>query len=436
MKIPKNEVAETAVISKLLLTGESVEDKLPLVMELVSPSDFVGFTSKIPNARIIESIYRLYNSGKKINAVSMSGVITADTYVELMNGVATSADIKQSCECVREASLLRKRMRIANKIMEMCENGDSVASIDKLFNDTQVTDSRYDIVDAVNGYTRYEKYLRKNSSGDLLGYSTGIPELDRMTWGFQKNHVWIVGGYRGAGKSFFGLNIVDSILRGGGKVLVLNLEMSNNEFMQRLIALRCGIHLKMVYSEQLSEEHMQEKERLLTAWGNERIIMRDDILELVEIENFIRLMCTKKKVDVVVIDFVQLVKASGSGIYEKMSTVATSLQEIAKKYKITLVMLSQLNNDVVRAGANSDIDGFKGAGELSQVANVAIKIIREKGDDGKLTDMFKLEVVKVRHNFGGDIFTRITFPGGRIGGYYTAPKKKTADEEAEEVFNF
>ncbi|HQG73634.1 DnaB-like helicase C-terminal domain-containing protein [Tenuifilum sp.] len=429
MAIPKNEAAELAVISKLLLSGERAEDKLPLVMEMVSPQDFVCYTHKIANSKIIEGIYRLYTGGKKIDAVSMAGIVPTQVYIELMNGAVSSADIKQSCEYVREASQLRKRITVANKILGMCEGGETVSSIDKVFNDMQVVDSKYDLVDAINGYSRYEKYLRANTNGDLLGLSTGIPELDKMTWGFQKNHVWVVGGYRGSGKSFFGLNVVNTILKNGGNVLVFNLEMSNNEFMHRLIALRCGLHLKSVYLRDISEEVRTNKEELLNNWSNERLIMRDDINGLTEIENFIRLMCNSKKVDVVIIDFVQLVNAQGSGIYERMSNVATSLQGIAKKYKITVVMLSQLNNDAVRIGANSDVDGFKGAGELSQVANVAIKIIREKGDNGMLTEMFKLEVVKVRHNFGGDIYAKITFPGGKIGGEYIPPEKPEKKEE-------
>lgn len=440
MNIPKNERAELAVIGKLLLSGESVHDKLPEVMGIVSGDDFCTYWEKINLRDVYVKIVELYAQGKEIDVVSMGSILSVEEFVKLSMLETSSADLRQSCKYVKDASMLRNRMSIASKIIAMCERGDSVTDVDRLFNDMQVKDSGYDLHAQVNGFSEYEEYLR-GFKGDLLGISTGIPELDDMTWGLQKNHVWVVGGYRGSGKSFFGVNVVDSVLRSRKKALVFNLEMSNNEFMHRLISLRCRLHSKLTYKEELEESVRVKKEEVLTNWGNKDLIMRDDLNHIDEIESFIALTKLTGGVDVVLIDFVQLVRTKADNIYERMSEVATRLQSVAKKYGMAIILLSQLNNETAKAGASVDVDGFKGAGELSQVANVAIKIIRARDFDGKLTEMFKLEVVKVRHNFGGDIFKKIVFPGGKIEGTYDAEEDakekaiKTTKSNEKEVFD-
>jgi len=417
MKIPSNGVAEIAVIGKILLQGENAYDKVPLVKSMLIPTDFYNYWNGINLGLVYSKILELYEKGVKIDVVSMKGVLTMEQYVELSTSEATSADLKQSCKYVKDASMLRNRISVASRILKMCEDGHSVSEVDKLFNDMQISDSSYDIDVQLSDFEQYERQL-KSYTGELIGISTGIPELDAMTWGLQRKHVWVVGGYRGSGKSFFGVNLVNDILLKDKKVLVLNLEMSNNEFVHRLIALRCMLPIRQTYRDDLSEDNMSKREDILMNWTDGKLVLRDDINNMDDIEGFIALCCVTQHIDVVVIDFIQLISTGSSNIYERMSEVSTRLQNIAKKYNITVVMLSQVNNDIARAGASIDIDGFKGAGEISQVANVAIKIIRERDVDGKLTEMFKMEVVKVRHNYGGDIYKKIVFPGGKICGVW------------------
>ena len=77
------------------------------------------------------------------------------------------------------------------------------------------------------------------------------------------------------------------------------------------------------------------------------------------------------------------------------------------------MLLSQISNEAQKEGTNS-IYGFKGAGEIGQIADVAISIVRKKNDDGEMTDDYILDVVKNRTGRSGIVECKISFPSGKI----------------------
>lgn len=435
MRIPKNEVAEKNLIGKLLLQGESIDNKLPKVMEVIGYADF---TSKW--GLVYKKMVELYKKGKHVDTGTLAMVgVELKEISEAVNEMVTSADIMEVAQCVKTASMLRYRMTLASRVLQMCENEDDIEKID-----SELVSVKNEYIrsadDVIADYEKYEKEHMEGAKKGLLGFATQIPELDVMTFGLQRGHVWSVGGYRGSGKSYFGLHIANEVLLQKGSVLCLNLEMSNDEFIQRMVALNTMSGTLEVLGENFSKDDFKSDMRkgILQNIKTNKLILKDGLHDGINtidrIESTIMAECTKHKIDVVILDFIQLIH--GDDMYKKISDAVVRLQRLAQRYGITMVILSQLNNDVVKAGQNSTVDGFKGAGEISQVANVAIKIIRELGTDGKLTEMFKLEVVKVRHNFGGDIYTKIEFPGGKIGGKYkyVAPKNKK-DEMLDNLDN-
>ncbi len=437
MKIPRNDVAEKAVIAKLLIAGEAIDGKLARVMEILKPEDFYN----VKYRKLYTQIIKLYKQG---NVVDLKGleIEKVDLYdiADAVNDTPTSADIVKIAEYVKTSATLRERMTTAGVILKMCEEEQEIEKIDNVLASLKV-DVLRNPDDVVNDYVKYEAEYKDMAEKGMLGWSTGISELDTMTFGIQKGHVWSVGGYRGSGKSYFGLHLANELVLQRAGVLVFNLEMSNEEFLQRMIALNTqqgtlqvlrGDFMKDQFNREMRDAVLANiKSGKLRLYDN----LHDNVGHIDKIENTIRAGCIKGGIDAVVVDFVQIIDGDND-MYKRISDAVLRLQRLAQRYGVAMIILSQLNNETVKAGANSMIDGFKGAGEISQVSNVAIKIIRELGEDGKLTDMFKLEVVKVRHNFGGDIYTKISFPGGKIGGSYIPQKKKTVKDEADDAFNF
>mgnify|MGYP001291959296 CR=1 FL=1 len=431
--IPKNEVAETAVIAKLLLDGDRIVD----VAEILDVDDFYCYTNRISNAKIYEKMLELYQKNEKINPVSMASMgFELHNMVEIASGEVTAGDIKAMVERIKQASVKRKMLSGLQKAMVKCQSDTDYNEVLKDLSDIQVGYTKMKSnVDVIKEYEDFVKLSQLGAEKGILGFSTGLEVADKFTFGLIPTHIWVVGGYYGSGKSYLGLNIANSVLKQGGRVVMINLEMSNNECIQRLIALNANAGTLDVLKKEKEDIILTSQEMVLHDFiGTNRLIMNEELSNDRDIENFVRATCHRYKVDLILIDYIQLIEGRvGASRYEALANAVTNLQKVAKKFNVTVMMLSQISNEAQKEDQKSLVDGFKGAGEIGQVANVAIRIFRERGEDGNWTDEMKLSFRKVRHNHGGTVSTQIVFPGGKITGeeYYTVPADKLFTKQNE-----
>lgn len=266
-------------------------------------------------------------------------------------------------------------------------------------------------------YYRYLEEIRanvKNPDHDgYQGYTTGIGKLDENTSGLIKKKVWVIGGYNAYGKTYLMTNIVNKLICTEAKVCVLSLEMSREDIINRLIAERIekGVfELAKMENKKIVEN---EYEAIKGSFEKGTFLLTDKVRELSEITSYLRREKRKRGLDVVFIDFLQLiVDKSSEGSYEQTRNVAVTLQALAQELNVCMVLLSQVSNESVRNKSN-DVYGFKGAGEIGQIADVAIKIHRER-IDGELSRDYTLDLVKNRSGRSGLIFCTIDFPSGHI----------------------
>ena len=266
-------------------------------------------------------------------------------------------------------------------------------------------------------YYRYLEEIRKNAKNPdhdgYQGYTTGIKKLDENTSGLIKKKVWIIGGYNAYGKTYLMTNIVNRLICTEARVCVLSLEMSREDIINRLISERIerGVfELAKVENKKIVEN---EYEAIKGSFEKGTFLLTDKVRELSEITSYLRREKRKRGLDVVFIDFLQLiVDKDNEGSYEQTRNIAITLQALAQELNVCMVLLSQVNNESVRSKSN-DVYGFKGAGEIGQVADVAVKIHRERVN-GELSRDYTLDIVKNRSGRSGLIYCTIDFPSGHI----------------------
>lgn len=266
----------------------------------------------------------------------------------------------------------------------------------------------------IEDYIKHLKECREKADIGYLGLPTGIYRLDEATSGMRPGKIWVIGGYNAYGKTYFMTNMINKVLDLGRRACVLTLEMSKEDIIDRLIAekLELGIYelAKTVNQEAVSKE-VERIEEFIEK-GDLTII--DSLYELEEIKTKLRVENSNKKIDVLFIDFVQLITDKNSkSSYEALKNITTTLQAITKELGCCTMLLSQINNEAQREGTGP-VYGFKGAGEIGQIADVAIRIVRKKDDLGEMTDDYILDVVKNRTGRGGIVECKIKFPGGHI----------------------
>lgn len=272
-------------------------------------------------------------------------------------------------------------------------------------------------LDPVKSYEEFKKQFKEIANKGRLGASTGLVDLDEATKGFIPGHIWVCGAYYGQGKTYLAINFMNSLLEQGKRVMFISLEMPPEEIIQRFVALRAGLNLMETISD--VDEYKRTKREIAEKFIMEKIQSGDLLLDSDSrdinstLSNIFR-EDMKRHVDVVAIDYIQLLANPGKQ-YESISEAVQRLQGLAKKIKTTVIMLSQVSNASQKEGDGRVVDGFKGAGDIGQVANVAIRIERDRDDKtGEYSDYFGIRLTKIRHGRPTKVDAILDFPGGRI----------------------
>ena len=253
---------------------------------------------------------------------------------------------------------------------------------------------------------RQVEYKTKfENGGKIIGIQTGYDKLDEVIDGFREEHLWVIGGYTNMGKTSASLNLVSTLVKDNKKVIYFSLEMGKLDILTKLIGImqkENGLSILKNFP------HDKDKlERTFKRISSSGLTIYDDIYDLD------KLMYTmmENKADLYVIDFLQNVKVKNTRTeYERTTDAILAFQELAKKLKSPIMVLSQISNE----GARSNDEGvmsFKGSGAIAAAANIAIEIMvgeeskkewKQKMANGEKVNM-KWNIRKNRHGRTGYI---------------------------------
>ena len=225
--------------------------------------------------------------------------------------------------------------------------------------------------------------VEQNSKKELLGFKTSIYPLDVATSGFIGGETWAVSAPTGGGKTQLVSQMANEVLLQNGRVMYLSLEMPVRRILARLVGANTGRNPKRVMEGRsgLPVPMLRDKIRFFAA---QKIIIRDDLLELTAIERFVRDHVERgEPLHLVVIDFLQNIALKGVSMQiERMATAAVRLQALARETKACFIVLSQLSNEAVREKGQG-VMNFRYGNELGHAADVAIELVVNK--DGTVT---------------------------------------------------
>lgn len=411
---PYSPEAERAVLCSIIIDPVSVHR----VATTLSAQDF--YDAK--NATIYAAMLAMINTGAPLDLITLVQFIDdmgqlhnigGRSYLaEIMGEVATSTSITYHAQTVRDKSMRRQLLAACQTSQELIYNTET--DIDSVIATVQnsvytvnpfknVNDDAATIISEIDEVQKL--YAEKRENGQkYLGFSCGIEGIDRNIDGMRPGHVWVVGAWTSTGKTQFALNIVHSVLVQDIPVSIISLEMSRTDTIARLMGIRNNISSISVIKGVNDGETQSKIEEAKAFMRQAPLEVHTTYFELEKIIALIRRDVFLKKVKLVVVDYVQnIISEKALREYEIMTRAATSLQSLARELGITIYIVSQVSNDAEKGNAAGA--GFKGSGALEAVADLAIRLKRNKLEE-KETDEYvpvDINVTKNRHGFSGTI---------------------------------
>lgn len=226
------------------------------------------------------------------------------------------------------------------------------------------------------------------------------PTLQYITGGWRPTEMWVVGGMSSTGKSAVAANmLLDMAHARDRKIALFNIEMSQETYMTRLLAIQSGVELRKI-RENVTIGHddskaLEDAERFLTRSG---LRIYDTIGSIAGIRTESRKIKHREGLDVVVIDYIQSIKGGKGDEVADAREIAIECQALAKELGVCVVAFSQVSNqfakDDIAAGGAGDFYSFKGHGAIRDNADVAIMLRRDRRGQSPLLDV---QVAKNRH---------------------------------------
>ncbi len=357
---PHNLDAERAVLGAILLEGR---ETLPRVIELLKPSDFYTEAHRMS----YQAMLTLFDRGEPVDVLTLTEELRRSEQLQAVGGPAAlallveqgsiSAYLSSYASIVRDMAVLRELIQTSSQIIAQAfEAKEDVQTLvddaeRKIFSlaERRLEGSALPIGKILRNTFEYIERLYERKE-HVTGVATGFEKLDLETSGFQPSDFIIIAGRPSMGKTAFALNIAQHVgITLHGKVLVLSLEMSSQQIVQRMLCSEAKVDSQSVRTGYLTSSDWH---RLTAAAGrlSEASIFIDDSpgLTVLEARAKARRMKAEHGLDLLVIDYLQLMRgrAAMESRQQEISEISRSLKALAKELNVPVVALSQLSRAV------------------------------------------------------------------------------------------
>lgn len=388
---PQNIEAEQAVLGAIFLNTDALAD----AMEYVEADDFYRRAHQI----LFQAMVNLNNDGEAIDVLTVQNYLTTNNQLDDVGGVAYIAELATSvptaanagyyAKIVEGKSMLRRLISTATNIITQANNGDDdvpslLDSAERQIMDVSERRNRSgfrEIKDVLNETLSDIDRLSQQSE-DITGLPTGYREFDKMTAGLQPDNLIILAARPAVGKTAFALNIAQNVATSTDtSVAIFSLEMSAESLVNRMLCAEGSINANHLRTGQLDEGEWQNLIVAMGALSNTSIFIDDTPgIKMAEIRAKCRRLAKEKgNLDLVVIDYLQLIEGSNKeSRQQEVSEISRQLKKLAKELSVPILALSQLSRGVEqRQDKRPVLSDIRESGSIEQDADIVAFLYRD-----------------------------------------------------------
>ncbi|PLP97377.1 replicative DNA helicase [Cupriavidus pauculus] len=432
LKVPPHSIeAEQSVLGGLLLDNAAWDR----IADFLSEADFYRFDHRV----IFQSIARLISATKPADVITVFEMLQVAGKAEEVGGLAylnslaqntpSAANIRRYAEIVRERSVLRKLVTVADdiasaafapkgrEVRELLDEAESkVFAIaeegsrgQKGFQEIQPL-----LTQVVE---RIDELYHRDSTTDVTGVPTGFIDLDRMTSGMQPGDLIIVAGRPSMGKTAFSLNIGEHVaVEQGLPVAVFSMEMAGVQLAMRMLGSVGRLDQHRLRTGRLLDEDWPRLTHSIQRMNDAQLFIDETpALNPMELRARSRRLARQcGQLGLIIIDYLQLMSGSGSGENRatEISEISRSLKGLAKELNCPVIALSQLNRSLEqRPNKRPVMSDLRESGAIEQDADVILFIYRDEVYNPDSQDKGTSEIIIGKQRNGPIGTVRLTFLG-------------------------
>ena len=386
---PNSKDAEAAVIGCMLIDPQAISK----AFQILNIDSFYNSS----NATIFRIMLDLFDKNKTIDTISIIAELEKKGEIDNVGGpyyitglssdAPTSENIEYYAKLVQEKFILRKIIETSRNMSTYAyESKEEISTIldraeQTIFELSQNAErGQFQAIEPLL-HNVMDKLGSTKSEG-VSGIPTGYYELDKYLSGFQKSDFIVVAGRPSMGKTALALSLARNIaVDYGYSIGMFSLEMSNIQLVERLITAEAKVNSHQVRNGKLPKDDWK---KLSAAAGplSEAKFFIDDTpgLNIMEIRAKARRLKADKKIDILIIDYMQLITGfdKSESRQQEISMISRSLKALAKELDIPVIALSQLSRaPEARTNHRPIMSDLRESGAIEQDADIVLFVYRK-----------------------------------------------------------
>lgn len=380
--LPANIYAERMVLGSLLLRG----DRWGEFADRLCAEDFSLDSSRMIWRRMGD----LARRGETIDMASVAAEM--ERHGELQSGIGALVyltehvpevpNIASYVRLVREASLRRRIVVECQRISQAACSADQpieglseqLMTLSRSCVDIDLEREFASIPDVIDAQGGLDSYCQRRRGAAI---EFPWPTLQRHTGGMRPGELIIIAGESGGGKSALLANIIQHAATRGVGVALYSMEMTREQICDRQLALAGRFNSRVFRSSDLAEDAI---DRIAYASGvllDAHLWIADAVdLSVQRVISSVERLRAKRRVDLVAVDYLQLMSGRGMSDVERIGGIARGLKNAASHLGVPLIAVSQYAK--ATAGPHRSADDLRGSSEIKHAANLALLLAGEQ----------------------------------------------------------
>lgn len=389
---PHSDEAEKSVLGSLLLD----KDALFEVLEILQADDFYSEMHQ----EIYRAALELFRKNEPVDILTVSEELKTRNTLEMVGGrayvallstlVPSTSNAGDYARIIAEKAVLRRLIAASSEIMEQAyrEKIEPESVLDHaeqaIFEIAQTRQKKdFEPLKEVL-YANLKKIDEVSKlEGGLTGLTTGFLDLDIKTSGLQRSDLIMLAARPSMGKTALALNIAQqAALKGKGRILIFSLEMPKEQLGQRLLSIESRVEMQKIKTGRLERADWDQLYLAIDKLSKAEIYIDDTPgINVLEIKNKARRLKAEKGLDLIVVDYLQLMSFEGraESRQQEITAISRFLKQLAREMDCPVLVLSQLSRaPEQRTDHRPILSDLRESGSIEQDADIVMFLYRDE----------------------------------------------------------